>query len=86
MTLKKMPPLNTDEEAEAFLENEDLSEYDWSGARRLYLNLRPQIEEVTIALPAEVASALKKRAEVLDLAFPQYLVQLLEHAVNQYSI
>lgn len=83
MEFKKLPPLNMDEEAEKFVENEDLCDYDWSGARRVHLEFSHPTEEVTLSLPVEVVSALKKKAEIPDLPYPKYIAQILEQAAVQ---
>lgn len=80
--LKKMPPLLTDEEAEAFLENEDLSEYDWSNLRQVNFRLIEPKEEVKLEIPKQLAEALKARAEADGLPYTQLISNLLQQAMS----
>lgn len=55
--LKSMPPLNSDEEAERFVAEADLTEYDLSGFEPMRFELRRKDKTVSLRLPSELLDA-----------------------------
>lgn len=80
---KSLPELNTDDEAEDFVANSDLTEYDWSGCRKVHFEFVPEREEIRLTLPTALLEAVKVRAKEKDLSDAQYIEQVLEHATAQ---
>jgi predicted DNA binding CopG/RHH family protein len=60
--LKPMPPLNSDEEAERFVAEADLTEYDLSGFEPMRFELRRKDKTVSLRLPSELLDAAKEAA------------------------
>lgn len=77
---KSLPDLNTDEEAEDFVANSDLTEYDWSGFKKVHFEFAPKREEIRLTLPAALLEAVRAKAREQDLSDAQYIEQVLEHA------
>ena len=48
---KKLPELKTDEEAEAFVEQADLTEYDLSNFKRVRFEFLPKSAKVNLRTP-----------------------------------
>lgn len=80
---KSLPELHTDEEAEEFVANADLTEYDWSGCKRVHFEFIPKQEEIRITLPEALLKAVKSRAKEQNLSYTQYIEQVLEQATAQ---
>jgi predicted DNA binding CopG/RHH family protein len=59
---KKLPKLQTDEEAEEFVANADLTEYDLSEFRTILFEFQPKSERVNMRLPKPLLDAVKASA------------------------
>jgi predicted DNA binding CopG/RHH family protein len=79
--LKKLPVLRTDEEAEDFVANSDLSEYDLSGMRLVRFEFEPKTERVNMRLPSSLLQAVKASAEKAGIPYQRFIRQTLEGAV-----
>lgn len=79
--LKKFPVLNTDEEAEEFVANADLSEYDFSGFKPVRFEFTPKREKISLELPEKLLEAVKTRASEKNISYAQFIEQALEQAV-----
>jgi predicted DNA binding CopG/RHH family protein len=56
---KKLPKLRSDKEAEEFVANSDLTEYDLSGMRLVRFEFQPKSERVNMRLPRPLLDAVK---------------------------
>lgn len=81
---KPWPTLMSDEEAERFVDEADLSEYDFSVGRRVRLVLRvPEgIDRLSVNLPSEDVSQAVREAKAADKTLADYLGQLLHEALT----
>lgn len=61
--LKKMPSLRTDEEAENFVANSDLTQYDLSDFKKTTFEFKPKSEMINLRLPQELLEAVKSKAK-----------------------
>jgi predicted DNA binding CopG/RHH family protein len=59
---KKFPDLKSDEEAEAWLQGADLSEYDLSEMKKVRFELAPKDASISLRLPAALLATLKAEA------------------------
>ena len=59
---KQLPTLRSDEEAEAFVANADLTDYDLSGLRMVRFEFQPKTERVNMRLPRPLLEAVKASA------------------------
>jgi predicted DNA binding CopG/RHH family protein len=78
---KKLPKLTTDEEAEAFVANADLTEYDLSEMVRVQFEFNPKTERVNMRVSKELLDSVKERAEKEGISYQRYIRRALEHAV-----
>ena len=79
---KKLPKLQTDEEAEAFVANVDLTEYDLSGFRSILFEFQPKSERVNMRLPKTLLDAVKASAAKAGVPYQRFIRQVLEAAVR----
>ena len=77
----KVPVMTTDEEAEAFLE-QDLSDLDYSQFKPLNWELLAKDARVNMRLPGPLMAALKARAAARGIPYQRLIRELLEAAVR----
>ena len=78
---KRVPSLRTDEEAEAFLE-QDLSEYiDPEHMVPLHYEVRPKGRSVNLRLSEELLGAVKARAREEGIPYQRFIRLALEQAL-----
>lgn len=80
---KPWPDLNTDEEAEDFVANSDLTEYDWSKFKKVHFEFTPKREQLCLDIPDTLLAAVKAKAREKELSYTQYIERILEQAVSQ---
>lgn len=81
--LKPMPPLGSDDAAEAFVASADLSEYDLSGFTPMRFEIEPKSAALNMRLPASLLAALKAKAKASGVPYTRYVRMLLETDVAQ---
>ena len=79
---KKLPKLQTDEEAEEFVANADLTEYDLSQFRTVLFEFQPKSERVNMRLPKTLLDAVKASATRAGVPYQRFIRQVLEAAVR----
>lgn len=79
---KKLPKLANDQEAEDFVANSDLTEYDLSGMRLVHFEFQPKDERVNMRLPRPLLDAVKESAERAGMPYQRFIRQALEAAVQ----
>ncbi len=75
---RQMSSLRSDEAAEAFVAEADLSEYDLSGFKPMRYEIEPMSAALNMRLPASLLAALKARAEARGVPYTRYVRMLLE--------
>ena len=80
--LKKLPKLKSDKEAEAFVANSDLTEYDLSGGEIVRFEFQPKSERVNMRLPRPLLEAVKATAAMAGIPYQRFIRQALETAVQ----
>ena len=78
---KKLPELKTDEEAEAFVADSDLTDFDLSGMKQVRFEFRPKDERVNMRLPKPLLDAVRARAAKAGMPYQRFIRQVLEAAV-----
>jgi predicted DNA binding CopG/RHH family protein len=78
---KKLPKLNDDQEAEAFVAESDLTDYDLSGMRPAQFEFQPKSERVNMRLPRPLLDAVKASAAKAGVPYQRFIRQTLETAV-----
>lgn len=80
--LKKLPTLNTDEEAESFVDTADLTQYDLSGMMPVRFEFLPKTERVNLRLPENLLNAVRDRAALAGVPYQRFIRLALERAVT----
>jgi len=80
--LKKLPTLKSDKEAEEFVDNSDLTEYDLSGGQLMRFEFQPKSERVNMRLPRPLLDAVKAMAAKAGVPYQRFIRQALETAVH----
>lgn len=80
---KKWPDLRTDEEAERFVAEADLTEYDFSQMVPMHFEFARKDERVNMRLPGELLAAVKAKAKTRGLPYQRFIREVLENAVRQ---
>jgi len=75
-TLKPMPQFATDEEAERFVDEADLSEYDLAGFKPMKISRPSDYSMYGLRLPSELLFRIDKRASEMNVSIDDYLVSL----------
>ncbi len=81
--LKKLPSLKSDREAEQFVEQADLTQYDLSGGELVRFELKPKDKSVNLRLPGQLLDAVRKRAKRAGLPYQRFIRMALEEAVRK---
>lgn len=81
--LEPMPPLRSDDAAEAFVASADLSEYDLSGFSPMRFEIEPKSAALNMRLPASLLAALKAKAKASGIPYTRYVRMLLETDIAQ---
>lgn len=79
---KKLPKLRSDRQAEAFVADADLTEYDLSGLRSVRFEFQPKTERVNMRLPTSLLAAVKESAAEAGVPYQRFIRQVLEVAVQ----
>jgi predicted DNA binding CopG/RHH family protein len=81
--LKPFPRLDTDEEAERFVETADLSEYDFTGFKRARFEFEPKAAQLNMRVPQSLLDALKERARHRGIPYTQFIRELMEREISR---
>lgn len=76
--MRKVPKFKTDEEAEAFLD-QDLSDLDWSQFKPVKIEFKRKEASLNIRLPAILMDAIKAKAKEKDMPYARYVRMVLEN-------
>ena len=79
--MRTVPVMTTDEEAEAFLD-QDLSDLDFSQFKKVNWELLAKDARVNMRLPGPLMAALKARAAARGIPYQRLIRELLEAAVR----
>jgi predicted DNA binding CopG/RHH family protein len=79
---RTVPVMTTDEEAEAFLE-QDLSELDYSQFKPLVWETAPKTARINMRLPEGLMNAVKARAAARGIPYQRLIREALEREVGR---
>jgi len=80
--MKTIPTFNTDKEAEDFVAEADLSEYDLSGGQVMRFELKPKDTSVNLRLPQQLLQAVRSRAARAGIPYQRFIRMALERALH----
>ncbi len=78
--LRQVPKMTTDEEAEAFLE-QDLSDLDFSQFKRAHFEFAKKTAQVNMRLPEALLEAVKARSVARGIPYTRFIREALEQAI-----
>lgn len=79
--MRKVPVLRTDEEAEAFLE-QDLSDLDFAQFKPVQFEFTAKDERINMRLPSSLLGAVKAKAKEAGMPYQRFIRATLEKAVS----
>ena len=80
---KEMPSLRNDSEAEEFVAQADLSQYDLSGFKPMQFEIEPKAAALNMRIPLGLLEAVKAKAKAKGIPYTRYVRMLLEADVAQ---
>jgi len=80
---KKLPKLKSDAEAEAFVAEADLTDYDMSGMITMQFEMKPKDKSINLRLPEQLLSAVRKEAKTAGVPYQRFIRMALEKAVQR---
>lgn len=78
---KSFPTLTSDKEAEDFVANSDLTQFDWSDMKRVKFEFQPKDTSVNLRLPKALLDAVRRRAEAEGVPYQRYIRLALEQSL-----
>lgn len=79
---RKVPRMTTDEEAEAFLE-QDLSDLDFSQFKPVRFEFQAKAARLNMRLPESLLDAVKAKAKARGVPYTRFIREVLEQATAQ---
>ena len=79
---RKIPELRTDEEAEAFLE-QDLSDLDYGQFRPVRFEFERKTAQINMRVPKLLLDAVKQRAAARGIPYTRFIREALEIALER---
>jgi predicted DNA binding CopG/RHH family protein len=79
---RKLPELRSDEAAEAFVAESDLTQFDLGEMRPVRFEFQPKSERVNMRLPRELLDAVRASAAKQGVPYQRFIRQALEIAVT----
>ena len=81
--LKKFPTFRSDKEAEDFVDQADLTEYDFSDFRPMKFELEKKSAQINIRMPEALVEAVKARAKERDIPYQRFIREAIEQALQR---
>lgn len=82
MPKKQLPVLFTDEDAEAFVAEADLTEYDLSVFRPANFEFAPKTAQLNMRMPAALLAAVKQVAGREGIPYTRFIRRAIEGAIT----
>jgi predicted DNA binding CopG/RHH family protein len=82
-SLKRLPRLESDAQAERFITESDLTRYDLSALTPTRFEFAPKEARVNMRLPGKLLKAVKLAAAERGIPYQRFIRQILERAVAE---
>ena len=79
---RKLPKLGSDDAAEKFVAESDLTDFDLSGLKTMQFEFQPKTERVNMRLPRRLLDAVKLSAKRAGIPYQRFIRQAIEKAVQ----
>ena len=83
MSKKQIPVLQTDEQAERFVETADLTEFDLSQFKAVSFEFEKKEAQLNMRLPQPMLEALKERAKRRGIPYTRLIREMIEKGLAQ---
>jgi predicted DNA binding CopG/RHH family protein len=80
---KSFPKLKTDREAENFVRDADLTEYNFTGFKSMKFEFANKSARINMRLPEDLLERIKKIADKRDIPYTRFIRQILEAVVER---
>ncbi len=80
--VERIPNLDSDAQAEEFIVNADLTQYDLSEFRPVRFEFEKKTARINMRLPQSLLDAIKKRARERGMPYQRYIREVLERTVT----
>lgn len=78
---KQIPSFEGAHDAESFVEEADLTEYDLSGFKPMHFEFEPKSKTLNMRVPESLLDALKEKAKAKGIPYTRYVRQVLEKSI-----
>ena len=82
-TLKNLPRLSSDAEAERFVDESDLSEFDLSAMKPVRFELRRKEKQLNLRVNEDLLAAFRGVADGQGVPYQRLIRDLMERTVNE---
>jgi predicted DNA binding CopG/RHH family protein len=79
---KTFPTLKSDKEAERFVDEADLSEYDFSAFTHVRFEFMPKTKHVNLRIPEPLLQQVKARAKQEGIPYQRYIRLVVEKSLS----
>jgi predicted DNA binding CopG/RHH family protein len=79
---KPLPHFATDEEAERFVAEADLTQYDLTGGRPMRFEFEKKTAQVNMRMPESLVRAVKARAAERGIPYQRFIREAIEKALG----
>lgn len=79
--LKTIPAFGTDADAERFVDEADLTEYDLSGFKPMRFEFEKKDAQLNMRVPETLLEAVKTKARLRGIPFTRYIRLLMEQDI-----
>lgn len=80
--LKPLPVLRSDAEAEDFVANSDLTQYDLSVGRVMRFEFEEKASQLSMRMPTKLLEAVKSKAKRRKVPYTRYIRMLIERDIS----
>ena len=81
---KPLPVFKTDEEAERFVEEADLTDYDLSGGHTVRFEFSKKTAQLNMRLPEDQLTALKKAAKQQGIPYTRLVRKFIDQGMQMW--
>ncbi len=79
---KIFPRFESDAHAERFVDEADLSKFDFSSFKPMHFELQPKSRQINLRMPEALVAALKARAKERNIPYQKLIREAIEAALR----
>ncbi|MCB1478653.1 MAG: BrnA antitoxin family protein [Rhodobiaceae bacterium] len=80
--LEPLPELKSDEAAERFVDDADLTQFDLSGGQRVHFEFERKDKQINLRMPERLVDAVKARAAQRGIPYQRFIREAIEKALG----